>query len=249
MAQLVAGEPIAGSWWGHPASHEIFEVINRLAASPDVARMRLVNHRVTLVHRRLWPALLRLEPRYDEALLVVSEEHTASGAHRATTTPLREWVPADVREGRGPPRRRRGHGDPPVRAQAASSAHGSAVTAVRWRTVRARIARIGEVHVRVTGRRGVSTIGVLLLAMPAAGCGDDDARGPANPSSTAAVTVVASAAPTTATTRTAPARSVAPNTPRRGGDEHTRRGGAERAHGARSACRLRGARGLEPVPG
>ena len=98
VAQLVAGEPIAGSWWAHPASHEIFDVINRLAASPDVARMRLVNHRVTLVHRRLWPALLRLEPRYDEALLVVSEEHTASGAHRATTTPLRDWVPADVRE-------------------------------------------------------------------------------------------------------------------------------------------------------
>ena len=60
VAELVAGEPITGSWWGHPASHEIFEAINRLADSPDVARMRLVNNKVTLVHRRLWPALLRL---------------------------------------------------------------------------------------------------------------------------------------------------------------------------------------------
>ena len=66
---------------------------------------------------------------------------------------------------------------------------------------------------RVTGRRGVSTIGVLLLAMPAAGCGDDDARGPANPSSMAAVTVVASSAPATTTARTEPARSVATSTP------------------------------------
>jgi hypothetical protein len=97
VAQLVAGEPITGSWWAHPASHEIFDAINRLAASPDVARMRLVNGRITLVHRRLWPALLRLADD-DEALLVVSEEHTASGAHRATTTPLRDWVPTDVRE-------------------------------------------------------------------------------------------------------------------------------------------------------
>jgi hypothetical protein len=98
VAELVAGEPITGSWWGHPASHEIFEAINRLAESSDVARMRLVNNKITLVHRRLWPALLRLAARFgDAALLVVTEEHTATGAHRATTSPLRDWVPSDVR--------------------------------------------------------------------------------------------------------------------------------------------------------
>ncbi len=97
VAQLVAGEPITGSWWGHPASHEIFEAINRLADSPDVARMRLVNNKVTLVHRRLWPALLRLAVRFDDAaLLVVTQEHTSSGAHRATTSPLHEWVSSSV---------------------------------------------------------------------------------------------------------------------------------------------------------
>ena len=102
VAQLVAGEPISGSWWGHPAGHEIFEAINRLAASPDVARMRLVNHKITLVHRRLWPALLRLEARFDDtALLVVTEEHTASGAHRSTSWPLRDWVASEVRAAAG----------------------------------------------------------------------------------------------------------------------------------------------------
>jgi hypothetical protein len=99
VAQLVAGEPITGSWWGHPASHEIFEAINRLADSPDVARMRLVNKKVTLVHRRLWPALLRLATRFDDtALLVVTQEHTPTGAHRATSSPLHDWVASDVRD-------------------------------------------------------------------------------------------------------------------------------------------------------
>ncbi len=97
VAQLVAGEPISGSWWGHPAAHEIFVAINRLADSPDVARMRLVNNKVTLVHRRLWPALLRLEAKFDDtALLVVTQEHTATGAHRTATLPLRDWVQPDV---------------------------------------------------------------------------------------------------------------------------------------------------------
>ena len=98
VAQLVAAEPIRGSWWGHPAGHEIFREINVLADSPDVARMRLVNGKITLVHRRLWPALVRLAARYpEEALLVIREEHTASGAHRTTKVPLRDWVSADVR--------------------------------------------------------------------------------------------------------------------------------------------------------
>lgn len=98
VAQLVAGETISGSWWGHPDSHEIFRVINTIADSPDVARMRLVNGKITLVHRRLWPALLRLAARFnDDALLVVREEHTATGAHRTTKVPLRDWVSAEVR--------------------------------------------------------------------------------------------------------------------------------------------------------
>jgi hypothetical protein len=62
VAQLVAGERIAGSWWGHPAHQEIFEAINELADSADVARMRLVNGKVTLVHRRLWPAARSTPP-------------------------------------------------------------------------------------------------------------------------------------------------------------------------------------------
>ena len=60
VAELVAGEPIRGSWWGHADGHAIFNIINELADAPDVVRLRLVGDKITLVHARLWPALARL---------------------------------------------------------------------------------------------------------------------------------------------------------------------------------------------
>ena len=95
VAELVAGEPIRGSWWAHPDSHAIFAAINELADSPDVVRLRLVKGKITLVHRRVWPALARVSDRFPPASLAsVTEEHTPSGAHRKVETPFPEWVPA-----------------------------------------------------------------------------------------------------------------------------------------------------------
>ena len=34
VAELIAGEPISGSWWAHPASHAIIAAINAVADSP-----------------------------------------------------------------------------------------------------------------------------------------------------------------------------------------------------------------------
>jgi hypothetical protein len=96
VAELVAGEPIRGSWWGHPRSHAIFEAINRLVESPDVVRTRLVNGKVTLVHRRLWPALVRVAERFPpERLAALREEHTDTGAHRVREQAFPDWVPDD----------------------------------------------------------------------------------------------------------------------------------------------------------
>jgi hypothetical protein len=95
LAEYVAGEPIRGSWWGHAAGHEIFAVLSRVLNSPDVIATRLVNGKVTLIHRRLWPALLRVADRFPkERLAAVDEERTASGAHRTIEIPFPEWVPA-----------------------------------------------------------------------------------------------------------------------------------------------------------
>jgi hypothetical protein len=97
LAELVAGEPIRGSWWGHPAGHAIFDAINEVADSGEVVRLRLVNGKITLVHRRVWPALVRVAGRLrPEQLAAVSEEHTASGAHRKIETAYPDWVPAEV---------------------------------------------------------------------------------------------------------------------------------------------------------
>ena len=95
LADWVAGEPIRGSWWGHPAGHEIFVVLGQVLASDDVVATRLINGKVTLVHCRLWPALVRVSDRFPPArLAAVGDEHTATGAHRRTEIPFPEWVPA-----------------------------------------------------------------------------------------------------------------------------------------------------------
>jgi hypothetical protein len=97
VAGLVAGEPIKGSWWGHPRGHEIFNTLSALGDSPDVVRMRLVNGKVTLVHRRVWPALVRVADCFTpKQLAVLHEEHTATGAHRVVEQPFPDWVPDDV---------------------------------------------------------------------------------------------------------------------------------------------------------
>src|SRR5688572_22456374 len=97
LAALVVGADIKGSWWSHPRHDEIFRVLNEAAASPDVVRLRLVRDKVTLVHRRLWSALVRLaDDLGPDRLAAIEEEHTAGGAHRAQRTPFPDWVPADV---------------------------------------------------------------------------------------------------------------------------------------------------------
>ncbi len=58
VVTLVTGERLAGSWWSHPAGHEIFAVLEALADHRDVLLAKLVANRDTFVHRRLWPALL-----------------------------------------------------------------------------------------------------------------------------------------------------------------------------------------------
>jgi hypothetical protein len=52
----IAGAPIRGSWWGHPKGKLIYETLLRV--EPEVAWAKLVLGKETLIHRRLWPALV-----------------------------------------------------------------------------------------------------------------------------------------------------------------------------------------------
>jgi hypothetical protein len=98
LAEAVAGEPIRGSWWGHKKGPEIFQALSAADASLDVLCFRLVDGKITFVHRRLWPALVRLARQLGkDALTAIKQEHTESGAHRNIMTPFPTWVPADVK--------------------------------------------------------------------------------------------------------------------------------------------------------
>lgn len=60
VTTMVAGAPIGGSWWGHESGREIYDVTNRLLAHEDLLAVKLVNGKVTLVHRSLWPDVLAM---------------------------------------------------------------------------------------------------------------------------------------------------------------------------------------------
>jgi hypothetical protein len=97
LAEAIAGGPIRGSWWGHPKGQMIFRAAQAVSDSPDVLVCKLIDGKVTFIHRRCWPALVKLAPRFRQAQLAkVWEEHTESGAHASRQTPFPRWVPSDV---------------------------------------------------------------------------------------------------------------------------------------------------------
>ena len=94
LATAIVGEPIRGSWWGHPQSHQIFQLTRAVRASPSVLVCRLVRGKVTCVHRRLWPAVVRVADRFPaDRVAQIMEVHTDAGHHRVEETPFPDWVP------------------------------------------------------------------------------------------------------------------------------------------------------------
>jgi len=97
LAEAIAGSAIRGSWWGHPKGKEIFRAVKAIGASPDVLVCKLVDGKITYVHRRLWPALIKLASRFrKEQLAKVWDEHTRSGAHQSRREHFPNWVPSEV---------------------------------------------------------------------------------------------------------------------------------------------------------
>ena len=97
LVEAIVGAPVAGSWWGHPEGRHIFATLRAVTASEDILVCRLVGGKVTLVHRRLWPALARLAGRFrPEQIARVREEHTASGRHASRAIAFPQWVPPEV---------------------------------------------------------------------------------------------------------------------------------------------------------
>ena len=99
LAEAIAGEPIRGSWWGHGKGREIFRASRAVCECPNVLVCKLVDGKITYIHRRLWPALIKLASRFGkERLARVWDEHTKSGAHVSRQIIFPDWVPLDVME-------------------------------------------------------------------------------------------------------------------------------------------------------
>jgi len=97
LAEEIAGGPLRGSWWSHPDGRAIFAATRAVRASPDVLVCRLVAGKISFVHARLWPALVRISDRLPRSGLArLRELHTERGTHRVETVPFPDWVPAPM---------------------------------------------------------------------------------------------------------------------------------------------------------
>ena len=99
LAETVVGARIRGSWWGHTSRHDILAAFRTARESPDVLVCRLLDGKVTYIHRRLWSALVRLADKLDvDRLAAIHDEPIDSGGYQVKETGFPDWVPPDVRE-------------------------------------------------------------------------------------------------------------------------------------------------------
>jgi hypothetical protein len=97
LAVAIAGGPIHGSWWAHARGREIFALTRAVRDCSDVLVCRLVEGKITYVHQRLWPALVRVSKRFPlKNLARVNESHTASGRHVSETVAFPSWVSREL---------------------------------------------------------------------------------------------------------------------------------------------------------
>jgi hypothetical protein len=97
LAVAIAGQPIRGSWWAHARGREIFALTRAVRDCSDVLVCRLVEGKISYVHRRLWPALVRVSKRFPpEHLARIHETHTASGKHVSEQVAFASWVSREL---------------------------------------------------------------------------------------------------------------------------------------------------------
>ncbi|HEY0589047.1 MAG TPA: hypothetical protein VGD52_23130 [Pseudoduganella sp.] len=97
LTEAIVGAPIKGSWWGHPEGKRIFAVLSEVQNHGDILLCRLLAGKLTLVHRRLWPAVAALAGELPaEALARVRQVHTANGKHVNEAIPFPQWLPPDA---------------------------------------------------------------------------------------------------------------------------------------------------------
>ncbi len=97
LAVRIVGGAIRGSWWGHPMGNEIFRLIQNVHTSKAVLVCTLAHGKITYIHRRLWPAVVRLANRFPARSLDKARQvHLPSGRHKRDDVPFPDWVPERV---------------------------------------------------------------------------------------------------------------------------------------------------------
>ena len=97
-AQIVDG-PMHGSWWSHPKGHEIYALIQKIHKSKAVVICTLANDKITYLHRRLWPAFVRMAKDFPaHALDMAVQVHLPSGQHQRQDVLFPAWVPETVQD-------------------------------------------------------------------------------------------------------------------------------------------------------
>lgn len=97
LVEAITGKRIRGGWWSHPDRQLIFEITRAVRGSELILVCRAVQGKVTFVHKRLWPALVRLAPHFaKQSLARLSEVHTPSGRHVVRSVAFPKWVPAGI---------------------------------------------------------------------------------------------------------------------------------------------------------
>jgi len=97
LAEVIAGEAVHGTW---VVSSEKSGDLRGDASDPRqrrCPRMSPDHGKITFVHRRLWPALVRAAGQFpSDHLSQVREVHTSSGRHMIKEVPFPDWVPSNV---------------------------------------------------------------------------------------------------------------------------------------------------------
>ena len=95
----IVGGPIQGSWWGHPMGREIYALTNKIDESKAVLTCTLAAGKITYIHRRLWPAFVRMACRFPaHSLDKVQQVHLPSGRHKRQDIQFPDWVPESILE-------------------------------------------------------------------------------------------------------------------------------------------------------
>jgi hypothetical protein len=93
LVEAVAGEPVRGSWWGHPAGKKIFAIASELEDSNEVLVTKLLANKVTFVDRALFAPLYRIVS--DRGWRARASEKLSAEAHELIAAVGRKSLRAD----------------------------------------------------------------------------------------------------------------------------------------------------------